>query len=446
MDMKQALAYLDDHTSLDGKRRGRPGPGLPVAGATDGLSLEPMRELLAALGNPENAYRKVHITGTNGKGSTARFTTALVAATDLSVGTYTSPDIERINERLSWAGEPISDADFAQVMSLIAGIEPLIERRPSRFEILTAAALVWFAELAVDVAVVEVRMRGRFDATNVNDAVVAVVTNSGKDHTDGADGWAETVAREKAGIIHPDSRLVLGSPMGDLLPIFTAENPQQVWMAGRDFEVVRNELAVGGRLLDIRTPHAAYDELFLPFHGAHQGDNLATALAAVEAFFDRPTPQEQVEFALTTVELPARFEVVNQGPIVILDGAHNPPGARAAKATLDETFARLGSWVLVIGMLTGKDPAEMLDAFDAADFDAIICCQPNWSRAQPAAEVAAAARSMGLTAEAVPDPAEALRRALAVTAEDDLILVSGSLYVVGDARPAARALLGPPPG
>jgi dihydrofolate synthase/folylpolyglutamate synthase len=146
-----------------------------------------------------------------------------------------------------------------------------------------------------------------------------------------------------------------------------------------------------------------------------------------------------VEYALTTVELPARFEVVSRDPTIILDGAHNPDGATAASATLREAFARLGSWVLVVGMLSGKDPVEMLEALGAADFDAIICCEPDWSRAIPAATIAAAADSLGLSAEVVRRPVDALARATAVTAAEDLILVAGSLYVVGEVRAAARA-------
>jgi dihydrofolate synthase/folylpolyglutamate synthase len=447
VDYRGALAFLDRHTNLEGNRSGRftPPTGggsapLPVAGQTEGLSLEPMRALMAALGDPHEAFRVVHITGTNGKGSTARFVSALLQATDLSVGTYTSPNLESVNERLSWAGQPISDEDFTRVMTLLAGIEPLLERVPSRFELLTAAAFAWFAELGVDVAVVEVGLLGRYDATNVVTAEVAVVTNIGKDHTTGHQGWEVEVATEKAGIIKPTSHAVLGSDMGELRPIFAAEGPAAIWSAGRDFRLDLNELAVGGRVIELVTPGARYEDLFVPFHGAHQGENLATAVAAVEAFFGRPLHQELIELALTTVELPARFEVVGVHPTIILDGAHNPPGAAAASATLREAFARIGSWVLVVGLLSGKDPAEMLEALGAADFDAIICCQPNWSRAIPAQQIAAAAARMGLPAEVVTDPVEALYRASAVTAADDLILVAGSLYVVGEVRAPARSL------
>jgi dihydrofolate synthase/folylpolyglutamate synthase len=440
VDYRSALAFLDQHTSLDGSRSGRFTGPMPLAGQVDGLSLEPMRELMAALGDPHESYRVIHITGTNGKGSTARFVSALIHATDLSVGTYTSPNLETINERLSWAGKPISNEDFGRVVGLLAGIEHLVDHRPSRFELLTAAAFTWFAELGVDVAVVEVGLLGRYDATNVVTGDVAVITNIGKDHTAGGEGWPQEVASEKAGIIKRSSHAILGSPMGELEPIFVAEGPAELWRAGSEFSVTSNQLAVGGRVIDLVTPGARYDELFVPFHGAHQGDNLATAVAATEAFFGRPTDRDLIEFALATVELPARFEVVGHQPTIILDGAHNPPGAMAASATLREAFARIGSWVLVVGMLSGKDPGEMLQALGAADFDAIICCEPDWSRAIPAEEVGAAARRLGLAAEVVKSPVEALMRAAAVTAADDLILVAGSLYVVGELRAAARSM------
>lgn len=445
MDYHSALRYLDDHTNLEGNRGDRFSPAMPTAGATSGLSLEPMRELLGVLGDPHLAYRSVHITGTNGKGSAARVISAIIQATDLSVGTYTSPNIERINERLMWGGEVISDEDFGQVIGLLAGVEGLLEHTPSRFELLTAAAFVWFAEKAVDVAVVEVGLLGRYDATNVIDGDVAIVTNIGKDHTDGAIGWREVVANEKAGIIKPASHVILGSSMEGLKPIFEAEGPAALWTAGEDFRVESNRLAVGGRSIDLITPAGTYDELFVPFHGAHQGDNVATAIAGAEAFFGRAIERELIEFALAGVELPARFEVVGREPVIIVDGAHNPDGARAVATTLDEAFARLGSWVLVIGLVGSKDPREMLEAFGATDFDAVICCEAAWSRSIPATEIAAAAAALGMSAEVVKDPAEAVARALAVTADNDLIFVSGTHYIAADARAVARTAAGPEP-
>lgn len=440
MDYRSALAFLDEHTNLAGSRSGRFTSPLPTAGQVDGLSLDAMVELMAALGDPHKAYRTIHITGTNGKGSTARAMAAILRQTDLSVGIYTSPDLSKINERINWDGHDISDEDFARVMDLLAAVEPVVTERagkpPSRFEVLTALAFVHFAEQGTEVAVIEVGLLGRYDATNVIDADVAVITNVGKDHTDGAEGWPAVVAEEKAGIIKPNSHVVLGSDMGDLQEIFEAEESAGIWSFGRDFTVDSNELAVGGRVIDIRTPGEFYEQVFLPFHGAHQGDNMATAVAAVEAFFQKAPSSELIEEALSTLELPGRFEVVGHDPIIILDGAHNPHGAEAAYDTLIGEFARLGSWVLVIGMLTGKDPVEMLQALHAPDFDAVICTEPDWSRAMPAEEIAAAAAALGIKAEIVRKPIEAVNRALAVTASDDLIMIAGTTYFLGDIRSA----------
>ncbi|MEZ5378739.1 MAG: Mur ligase family protein [Acidimicrobiales bacterium] len=446
MDYQHALDWLESHTNLEGTA---PPPGsarsrqlrdnLPKAGDTDGLSLGAMAELLSALGDPQHSYRVIHVTGTNGKGSTTRFAAAILATMGLSVGSYTSPNLVKVNERIGWDGNMISDLDLAQVLTLLADVEPLLSQRPSRFELLTAAALTWFAELGVEVAVVEVGLLGRYDATNLVEADVAVVTNIGKDHTDGADGWRQRVASEKAGIIKPGSRVVLGSPMGDLRPIFDQEPSVATYEFGADFDLESNVVALGGRAVDIRTPHGRLESVHVPFHGAHQGQNLATAVMAVEAFFDRPLELELIEEAMATVEIPGRFEIVGRNPIVILDGAHNPDGAVAAKRTLDEEFARLGSWVLVFGMLVGKDPVEMLRAIGAEDFDAVIVTQPAWSRALPASEVAAAAATLGIDVEIVPDVVDAFARARSVTNDDDLILVAGSLYVIGELRAKASA-------
>ena len=428
MNLREALDYLDRHVNLEAR-----------AGRIEGLSIDPMVQLLSMLGDPHRAYPVIHVTGTNGKGSTSRIISSLLTASGLTVGTYLSPHLERLNERICRQLEPIPDDELADVISLLAGVEPLLERTPSWFELMTAAAFAWFAETAVDVAVVEVGLLGRYDATNVVEAQIAVLTNIGKDHTDGAEGWEQAIASEKAGIVKPGSHVVLGAPFGDLRGVVEAEGPDAIWERGVDFDVVESRVAVGGQQLALTTPGGRYDELFLPLHGSHQADNAATAVAAVEAFFGRPTDNDVVEAGLSAVQVPGRFEVLGRSPTVIVDGAHNREGARAARATLDADFARLGSWVLVVGMLRGKDPAEVLEALDVASFDAVICCQPSWSRALPAAELAAAAQRLGAEAEVIADPLEAMARALAVTSDEDLVLVTGSLYVVGELRPALRA-------
>lgn len=442
MELAAALGWLESYVNLEGnKKPSGSSRSLPTAGQTEGLGIDAMLELLGAIGDPQKSFRSVHLTGTNGKGSTNAYVTALLRASGLSVGSYTSPNLERINERIAYDGSPIPDVDLAQVLTLLSEVVPLLTHTPSRFELLTAAAFAWFAELGVEVAVVEVGLLGRFDATNVLDAEVVVLTNIGKDHTDGAPGWREQVVFEKAGIITPNAHVILGEQLDELRRFVEAENPREISEAGTDFEVEANEIALGGRAIDLRTSFGTYDTVFLPVHGRHQGDNFATAVAATEAFFGRKLDDELVEMAMADIELPGRFEVVKREPTIILDGAHNPEGALVTKETLDTEFARLGSWVLVFGMLNGKEPAELLDSIGAADFDAVIICEPTWSRAIPAERVAYAAGQMGIQAEIVKSPIEALRRAKAVTAGEDLILVTGSFYVVGEVRAAARSVV-----
>jgi len=399
-----------------------------------------MRELCAILGEPQHAQPTVHVTGTNGKGSVARMATRILGAHDLPVGTYLSPHLERLNERISRNGEPISDDHLAAVLTDLAGIEPLLEHRPSYFELLTAAAFRWFADEAVAAAVVEVGLLGRWDATNVVDGVVAVLTNVGRDHTDGAEGWRQRIAEEKAGIVKPGATFVVGETSPELRSVFEATPAEARWYRDRDFGCVDNRVAVGGRLVSLRTPGGAYDDVFLPLHGEHQGDNAAVALAAVEAFFHRPLDAALVREAFASVENPGRFEVLGHEPLVILDGAHNPDGARAAATTLAEDFSVAGQLRLVVGTLGGRDPEELLGILGAQHAAEVVCCTPDSPRALPAAELAEVARRVGASARVVPDVGDALATALEHARDEDAVLVTGSLYTVGAARAAARRL------
>ncbi|MCU1484881.1 MAG: folC [Actinomycetia bacterium] len=426
---EQALAYLDDHTDLERM----------AAGTWEPPTLDRMRALAELLAEPQHAQPAIHVTGTNGKGSTVRILSALVAAHNLSVGTYTSPDLERVNERLARNGEPIDDESFAEAVGAVADLEGLSGIRPHRFEILTLAALRWFADLPVDAAVVEVGLGGRWDATNVVDAAVAVVTNVGLDHTEVLGPTREHVAREKAGIVKPGSTLVLGETDPALVSIFEDEGPARVLLRDRDFACTGNLVAVGGRAIGITTPLATYDDVFLSLHGAHQGDNAALAVAAAEAFFERPLDEEVVREALATVAVPGRFEVVGRSPLVVLDGAHNPDGARAASATLSD-FGFGGERFLVVGMNKGRDALQMLQLLDAGLARGVIATAVDFPRAMPPEEIAEAARALGVDVEVVRDVPSAVQRAVGMAGEDDLVLVTGSLYVVGEARRAVGSL------
>jgi dihydrofolate synthase/folylpolyglutamate synthase len=386
------------------------------------------------MGDPQRAAPVIHITGTNGKGSTAQMISRLLVASGLTVGTYTSPHLERITERISRNLEPITDDEFGEQIAAIAELEPLVGLRPSYFEILTAAAYRWFADVAVDVMVIEVGLLGRWDATNVADAAVAVVTNIGMDHTEFAGPTLEHIAREKAGIITPHSAAIVGETRDDLVDIFRAEGPATLLARGEDYDVDGNRLAVGGRLLDLRTPTTIYTDVYLPLHGEHQGQNAATALAAVETFFAAPLAEEVVMEGFGEVSMPGRFEVLGRQPLTIVDGAHNPPGADVCAQVFFDNFDPEGRRLLVVGTL--RDPEEMLAALRADEFDVVFACTAPSPRGVPAADVADTARRLGCDAVYTYDTVEAAcARAMEFADGDDAVLATGSLYTAGAARP-----------
>jgi dihydrofolate synthase / folylpolyglutamate synthase len=437
-DLDRARAYLDAHIDLE-KTTGI------SAGHVAGLSLDRMRQVVDVLGNPQRDYPVLHITGTNGKGSTARMITALLAAHQLSVGTYASPHLEHVTERISRNLEPIDPTELAGVIGEIAALEDqaFFEERPSYFELLTAAAFSWFSQVAVDAAVLEVGLLGRYDATNVADGQVAVVTNVSKDHTDGRGDWRRRVAGEKAGIVKPGSHLVLGEADPDLRDLFTGEGAAEVWVRDDDFGVATDRVAIGGHVVDLRTPFGEHDEVFLPVHGAHQAENAALAVAAVEAFFGRALDGEVVAEAFAGLTLPGRFEVLHRAPLLVLDGAHNPDGARAASAALADEITIAGTRHWVLGLLAGRDLDEMVAAFGLVPGDRVVACTPPTPRGVPASEVAAVVAAHEIDVETVPEVDRAVERAWRRAEEagdGDLVVVTGSLYTVGAARTACRHL------
>ncbi|MDQ4133874.1 MAG: Mur ligase family protein, partial [Actinomycetota bacterium] len=376
MDYAGALAYLDSHVNLE------------VSPSAAARRLDRMHRLVGLMGDPQAAYPVIHLTGTNGKGSTARILTSLLIQQGLSVGTYTSPHLERINERLAWNGAPISDDEFTEVIEAVATLEPFVDDDsgagpPTHFEILTAAAYRWFADIAVDVAVIEVGLGGRWDATNVADGGVAVVTNVSLDHRATIGPELIDIAREKAGIVKPGSTLVSGVADPELAATFAAAAPARIWTRDEDFGWTVNRLAHGGRVLGLFTPGAQYENVVLPLHGSYQGDNAAAALAAAEAFFTRPLDSDVVTDALQSVTVPGRLEVMGRNPLCVLDGAHNQAGAAAAATALAEAFAGVSDRVLVVGMVSGREPAEMLRALDVERARLVVACPPPSPRALP---------------------------------------------------------------
>jgi dihydrofolate synthase/folylpolyglutamate synthase len=427
VDFDEAVAHLDQLINYE---------VAPRAGRIEGLSVDPMRGLVEAMGDPHTSYPVVHVTGTNGKGSAVRMISALLETMGLRVGTYLSPHVRDVTERIQVSGENITEDEFGAVIGATALAGRHLDMPLTWFETATAAALYHFADVAVDVAVIEVGMLGRFDATNVVDGQVAVVTNVGRDHTDGLGQWRYKIAEEKAGIVKPGSSLVLGEPDPELRSVFSGEGPADTIVRGADFDVSSDQVAVGGRLIDLFTPLGRYDDVFLSLHGSHQADNAALAVAAAEAFFGYELPDDVVRESLGSIVIPGRFEIIGTHPLIVIDGAHNPDGARAAAETLEQDFSPTGSRYYVVGMQDGRDPVAVLAALDAASADLVIACTAPTARGIPADEIATAATKVGASVETVSDVADAVNRALALADEDSAVGIFGSFTVLGAAADA----------
>ena len=424
-DLRSALRFLNGHVNLEA-----------AAGRIHGLSLEAMRGLVGVMGDPQVDVRTVHVTGTNGKGSVSAMISGLLVAAGLRVGGYSSPHVDTVRERLTMDGALIAEEDFVDLVADLERYEGVAPDQPSYFELLTAAALLWFSNEAVDAAVVEVGLLGRYDATNVIDSDVSVVTNIGRDHTDGTGDWRRDIASEKAGIIRAGRPLVLGETSIGLREVFVAEAPDPLLERGVDFGIRSTERAVGGQVIELWTPAGEYAEVFLGMNGDHQADN------AVVAFLGVPLGDDVITEGFAAVQVPGRLEVVSAEPLVVLDGAHNPEAVRALAASVPEVFPSARR-IVVMGCLGPQEPAEVFDEMSALAPDLLVACTAPSPRAVPASELAALARSRGMDVEAVPDPVDAVRLAVSVANEADLILVTGSFYVLSAAREALDSLDGP---
>lgn len=408
------------------------------AGNIAGLSLEPVARVLDGLGRPDTTYRTVHVTGTNGKGSVCRMAEALVAATGLRVGTYVSPE-GTPNERIRIDGRPIADDALADAAASVRGVAELVDVTLTAFEAVTLTALVAFADAPVDVAIIEVGLLGRYDATNVIDGDVAVVTTIGGDHTDFAPGWRDRVASEKAGILKPTSQAVLGDVGDDVLSHFTAEGAASLVQLGVDFEVLDDRVALGGRQVEVSTSRGSRFDVFVPLHGAHQSHNVAVAIEATESVLETQLGPDVVEAAFGDLALPGRVEVVATAPLVVVDGAHNADAATVLGEALTDSFVVAGRRVAVVGVLKGRDPVAFLEALNAGfPLDLVVAASLPGPRGEPAPVVAAAAESLGIPKVTSGEIAAAMAWALDQADEDDLIVATGSFRVVGDATRAAR--------
>lgn len=416
-------------------------------------SLDRIAALVDLLGQPQRAYPVIHLTGTNGKTSTARMVDALLRAFGLRTGRYTSPHLQSITERICLDGQPLPAARFVAAYDDVAPYVDLVDAKGgppmSFFEVLTGMAYAVFADAPVDVAVVEVGLGGVWDATNVADGTVAVVTPIAIDHTRLLGSTVDAIATEKAGIVKPGATAVFATQPAEAAAVLArraAEVGARIAWEGSDFGVVERRVAVGGQQLDLRGLRGEYEEVFLPLFGGYQAGNAACALAAVEAFLAADIggalDVAAVRAGFAAASSPGRLEPVRTAPTVIVDAAHNPAGMTATVAALAESFG-FAPLVVVLAVLADKDVSGMLQVLEPA-VDAVVVTENSSPRRLPVDDLAAQAVAVfGAdrveVAARLDDAVEAAVRLVEEsTAAGGLagsgILITGSVVTAGEAR------------
>ena len=355
-------------------------------------SLDRIATLVDALGSPQLSYPTVHIGGTNGKTSTSRMIDALFSELEYRTGRFTSPHLESFLERISIKGEAINPAELIATYNDIALYLDLIDSRSevpiSYFEALTALAFVAFAEHPVDIGIIEVGMGGDWDATNIVQSAVSVLMPIGLDHTEYLGETIEEIARTKAGIIKPESHVVLAAQEPEVARILlekVVEKSAIPYREGLEFALIKRDIAVGGQLISVRGVHGEYTDIYLPLHGAHQAANAAVAIATVEAFVGVKLDEDLVRTAFANVSSPGRLEILHRDPTVIVDAAHNPHGAAALADTIRNEFD-FESIFCVLGILGEKDVKGVLKALEPV-VDRLIVTKSDSPRALPVADL-----------------------------------------------------------
>jgi dihydrofolate synthase / folylpolyglutamate synthase len=407
--------------------------------------LERVRALVELLDSPQLAYPTVHVTGTNGKTTTARLVERLGCAHGLTTGLFTSPHLRSVNERIQLCGNPIGADEFgAEYEHLLPYLRTVDERvgPVTYFEALTALAFLWFADKPVGLGVFEVGMGGTWDATNLVAGDVAVICPVGLDHPELGSTVAE-VASEKAGIVKPGKVAVVRDQPPEALAVLerrSGEVGARLLLEHRDWGLEARMPAVGGQAISVRSPLGEHEDLLLPIFGEFAAHNAAAAIVATEALLERDLEEPALREALLGATAPGRLEVVGRRPLVVLDGAHNPAAARALADALAESFTwdRLH---LVLAVFSTKDLDGIADEL-APLADAGYAAATDSVRARPAAEISRALASRGIGVQTFSSVETAVAGARGEAAPGDLILVTGSLYTVANAR---RSLVKEPP-
>lgn len=415
-------------------------------------SLDRIRAFTELLGDPQRNYPVVHLTGTNGKTSTARMVEALILALGLRTGRFTSPHLESMTERISLDGEPMTEEAFVAAFNDVAPYTHLVDAQQdhplSFFETVVAMAYAAFADAPVDAAVIEVGMGGAWDATNVADGQVAVLTPIAVDHAAYLGDTAEAIAVEKVGIIKPGATVITAVQSEEVARVIVercAEVGAVLAREGIEFGVTSRVPAVGGQVLGLQGLRGTYEDVFVPLYGAHQAQNAAMALAAVEAFVggDQPLAADAVAEAFAAVTSPGRLEIVRRSPTIVLDSAHNPHGAAALVEALDDSFT-FSPLIGVIGVMADKDYEAMLAELEPA-LAHLVVTQNSTERALPAEELAEVARGIfgSDRVSVAPTLTDAIEQAATLAEAGGVfgeglgsggVLVTGSVITVGEAR------------
>jgi len=419
-------------------------------------TLDRISALVDLLGSPQLSYPTIHIAGTNGKTTISRMIDALMSELGYRTGRFTSPHLESFLERISIKGNPIDPAEFIKNYNDIALYLDLIDSKQphqiSYFEALTALAFVAFAEHPVDVGIIEAGLGGEWDATNVVQSQVSVMTPIGLDHMDYLGNTLEEIAQTKAGIFKPESNVVLAAQTPEVAKVLMAQVAKVAaipFREGVEFSVANRAIAVGGQLIAINGLYGLIEDIFLPLYGAHQANNAAVALAAVEAFAGVQLDSELVRSAFSKVRSPGRCEVIHRDPTVIIDAAHNPHGAKAITTTINSEFD-FETVIGVVAVLGDKDAAGIL-AECSQVVDYLVVSQSSTARALPANDLAMIAKQFFAPEqiEVIPE----LRGAITYATEKanlsnqvndgvSAVLITGSVVTAGEARMIVRNIFG----
>ncbi len=420
---EHAEAFLDDRIGQGVK------PGL-----------QRITELLEFMGDPQKAYPAIHIAGTNGKTTLSRMVQQILGAHGLATGAFTSPHLHTVEERFTLHGVTVDTRDFIDAVADIAWFVEAYEQQSGTpvtyFEVTAALAFSIFATAAVDVAVVEVGLGGRLDATNVLDAAVSVITGIDIDHTEFLGSTVSKIAAEKAAIVGNSGTLVTGNLSSDAA-LAIAERVEETganWIrTDSDFSVASAEVAVGGWQCTVEGVFGRYEDLYLPIHGRHQVDHLGTAIATSEMFLGTELDHDSLAIAVGSISAPGRIEVVDRRPLVIVDGAHNAQGFRGLAQSLVTEFPAM-EWQLVLGVRGERDIAELVNPLNGLIEKVFATAPEDPVAIAPDLVAAASAVELGVEAVAIPNAIEAVRQATDAAGEEGGVVIAGSLYLVGDVR------------